>query len=243
MLIINADDYGGSVDATDNILVCYKHRRITSASAMVFMADSERATELSLENNIDVGLHLNFTLRFSGDVKSRTLMEYQTAIAEFLLKNKYSPVLYNPFLRKQFAYVYHAQYEEFVRLFRKAPTHINGHHHMHLCMNLLVDKPFPNRIPVRRNFTFFKGEKNSINRLYRYTVDRFLTRRYVCTDFFFSISPLDRSDRFRRIVELSQSHNVEFMVHPQKQDEYDYLMSDEYLEITRGAKFGTYRAI
>ena len=45
MLIINADDWGRSVAETNAALRCYEEARITSASAMVFMADSERAAE------------------------------------------------------------------------------------------------------------------------------------------------------------------------------------------------------
>jgi predicted glycoside hydrolase/deacetylase ChbG (UPF0249 family) len=38
MLIVTADDYGMSVPATDRILETFTAGRITSASAMVFMA-------------------------------------------------------------------------------------------------------------------------------------------------------------------------------------------------------------
>ena len=65
MLIINADDWGRSVAETDAALRCYKEGRITSVSAMVFMEDSERAAELAKENELDVGLHLNFTDKFT----------------------------------------------------------------------------------------------------------------------------------------------------------------------------------
>jgi predicted glycoside hydrolase/deacetylase ChbG (UPF0249 family) len=235
MLIVNADDFGSNVLATDNILTCYQNGKISSASAMVFMADSERASEMALENNLDVGLHLNFTHKFSGPVKSAKLLEFQTDIANFLLRNKYCQLLYNPFLRKQFDYVYNAQYEEFVRLYGKFPSRIDGHRHMHLCMNLLIDRLIPKGIKIRRNFTFSPSEKNPINRLYRKTVDRFIERRYVCTDHFFSISPVSDHERLRRIVNLAKSFTVELMVHPERPDEFAYLMAAEYLDVTSEA--------
>ena len=231
MLIINADDFGISTGATDNILACYKNGRITTASAMVYMDDSERAAELALESKLDVGLHLNFTHKFNGRGITAKLIEYQTDISDFLLKNKYSLLLYNPFLRRQFDYVYHAQYEEFVRLYDRFPSHIDGHHHMHLNMNMLIDRYIPKGCKVRRNFSFFQGEKNPANRLYRYTVDRFLARRYVYSDFFFSISPVSDQERLSRIMSLAQSSNVELMVHPEKQEELVYLMSEEHLKM------------
>jgi hypothetical protein len=45
------------------------------------------------------------------------------------------------------------------------------------------------------------------------------------------------------IVELSLAHNVELMVHPEKQEEYSYLLSTEYMEIIFNKKTGSYRAL
>ena len=63
------------------------------------------------------------------------------------------------------------------------------------------------------------------------------------TDFFFSIEPMHKSDRLRRIVELSVAHTVELMVHPEKQDEYSYLLSSQYVEMIRGKKIGSFKVI
>ncbi|MBI4684774.1 MAG: ChbG/HpnK family deacetylase [Nitrospirae bacterium] len=235
MLIINADDWGKNRLATNNSLTCFKNGRITSVSAMVFMEDSERSAELALENSIDVGLHLNFTEKFSSHIKP-TLKEYHQHIANFLLKNKYCSLVYNPFLKKQFDYVYKAQYEEFVRLYNRIPTHINGHKHMHLCTNMIIDKPIPKGFKVRRSFSFASGEKSVFNRFYRYIVDKQLTNRYICTDFFFSISPVNNPGRLQRVINISNSSNVELMVHPEKEDEYNCLMSAEYLSMISNVK-------
>ena len=55
MLIITADDYGKTRHATDSILECFSNKRITSASAMVFMEDSGRAASLALKTRLEVG--------------------------------------------------------------------------------------------------------------------------------------------------------------------------------------------
>jgi hypothetical protein len=68
-------------------------------------------------------------------------------------------LLYNPFLRETFASSYRAQVEEFMRLFEKLPSHIDGHHHMHLCANLLLSKSIPAGMRLGRNFSFWPGEK------------------------------------------------------------------------------------
>src|SRR6266513_2908362 len=98
MLIINADDWGRSGAETDAALRCYKGGRITSVSAMVFMEDSERAAELAKENDLDVELHLNFTDKFTANYYPGTLGNYHSKIDRFLRRNKYSQLLYNPFL-------------------------------------------------------------------------------------------------------------------------------------------------
>jgi predicted glycoside hydrolase/deacetylase ChbG (UPF0249 family) len=243
MLIINADDWGRNTTATDNSIVCFKNGRITSVSAMVFMEDSERAAVLALEQGLDAGLHLNFTTKFNQHITSSKLLECQQRITAFLQKNKYHFLLYNPALKGDFHYVFSAQYEEYIRLYHQKPTHIDGHHHMHLCTNILVDKLIPKNSKVRRNFSFTLEEKSVVNRLYRSLVDRWLQRRYQCTDFFFSLEPMHKSDRLRGIVELSLAHNVELMVHPEKQDEYSYLLSTEYMENIRNKKIGSYRSL
>ena len=243
MLIINADDWGRDKPTTDNSMVCFKNGRITSVSAMVFMGDSQRAAELALEHGLDAGLHLNFTTKFDQNIILNKLLECQQRITAFLQKNKYCFLIYNPVLKGSFHYVFSAQYEEYIRLYHKEPTHIDGHHHMHLCTNILVDKLIPKNSKVRRNFSFTSGEKSMANQLYRSLMDRWLQQRYQCTDFFFSIQPIHKSNRLREIVELSLAHNVELMVHPEKQDEYSYLLSTEYMELIRNKKIGSYRAL
>jgi chitin disaccharide deacetylase len=243
MLIVNADDWGRNTTSTDNSMVCFKNGRITSVSAMVFMEDSQRAAALALKHGLDAGLHLNFTTKFNQNITSSKLVECQQRIAAFLQKNRYYFLLYNPVLKTDFRYVFSAQYEEYIRLYHQKPTHIDGHHHMHLCTNVLFQRLIPRGSKVRRNFSFTSKEKGTVNRSYRFLVDRWLQRSYQCTDFFFSIVPMHTSHRLRGIVELSLAHNVELMVHPEKQDECNYLLSTEYMEMIRNKKIGPYKVL
>ena len=105
MLIINADDWGLNRFVTDRILSCHENKRVTSITAMVFIADSERSTEPAFNGGLKIGLHLNFTDRFMGGNRSSRFDQYQHKIALFLLKNKYCLLLYNPFLKREFEYV------------------------------------------------------------------------------------------------------------------------------------------
>jgi predicted glycoside hydrolase/deacetylase ChbG (UPF0249 family) len=228
MLIVNADDLGRSKIATDNAFACYARERITSASAMVFMTDSERAAELALASGIDVGLHVNLSERFTGESVPEELRHSQARICRFLRTNRYALLFYNPFLREQFHNVFRAQYLEFVRLYGRTPSHLDGHQHMHLASNMLVEGIIPHGSNVRRSFSFWPGEKTVVNRLYRAVVDRWLRRRYRLTDYFFALSQNPTLTRLERIIGLAKDSNVELMTHPQVPHEYDFLMSDNY---------------
>jgi len=242
-LIINADDFGRSAAETDAALRCYKRGRVTSVSAMVFMDDSERAAELAKENALNVGLHVNFTEKFAANPCGSTLANYHDKIMRFLRGNKYSQLLYNPFLRTEFVYSYQAQAQEFARIYGKSPSHIDGHHHMHLCANVLLSNTIPVGAKLRRNFSFWPGEKSMLNRTYRWLVDRWLACRYRLTDYFFDLTQCIQGERLDRVAALAKSSSVELMTHPIVNEEEEYLMSDEFKVILQRLSIGGYALV
>ena len=229
MIIINADDWGGSRALTDPVLACFREGRITAVSAMVFMDDSERAADLAKEYSVDSGLHLNFSERFTARNASTQLRESQDRIARFLTRGRYGQLFYNPTLRQEFRYVYQAQFDEFCRLYGDPPSHFDGHRHMHLCSNMLVDALIPAGQRVRRSFSFWPGEKSVFNRAYRFLVDCQLARRYRLTDFFFSLLQCLRAERLGRVLELARIRKVELMTHPAVIEENAFLMSEKWI--------------
>jgi chitin disaccharide deacetylase len=242
VIIINADDFGRSEAETDAALHCFENGRLTSATAMVFMQDSSRAADAANAVGLDVGLHLNLSQAFDVAAPAR-VQECHARIVRFLARSKYASIVYHPGLREQFRYVYHAQVEEFVRLYGRHPSHIDGHQHKHLCTNMLVDAIIPARERVRRSFSFWPGEKSAVNRGYRRVVDSALGRLYRRTDFFFGLQECLEMGRMPRVFELAQSSAVELMTHPLKSAEYRYLMSDTYIEGLRGVATGTYSSL
>ena len=241
MLIITADDYGKTRHATDSILKCFSNKRITSASAMVFMEDSERAASLTLKSSLEVGLHLNFTLPYSACNIPPKLRTHQNRIVSYLTKHKLTQVIYNPFLTDSFNFLFLAQKEKFVHLYGKLPDFINGHHHMHLCANALVSKMIPNGARVRRTFTFDPGEKNSFNLLYRHILDICISKRFISTDCFFSIAPVQNHERLRNIVNRAANETIEIEVHPENAEEIEFLLSDQYQNLVDSVHRGGFR--
>jgi chitin disaccharide deacetylase len=238
MLIINADDLGRTTASTNNCLACYERGRITSASAMVYMKDSRRAAESAVAAGLPTGLHLNLDLPFDG--AGSRLVERHSRIRKYLTRSKWAEIVYNPFIKKDFEYVFMSQFEEYVRLFRAEPQQVDGHHHRHLCANALLDAIFPAGIRIRRHFTFERGEKSGINRLYRKLTDKWLTRRYICTDAFFSIEPWQDEHRLIRILARADSSHVELMVHPERAEQFSYLMGRRFGELIASVPKGTY---
>jgi len=231
-LIINADDWGRDRDNTDRTFQCVSRGTVNAVSAMVFMEDSERAASIATANGVDAGLHLNFTTAFSAkDVPSK-LQAHQGALGKFLLGNRFAQVLYHPGLANSFEYVVSSQLDEFYRTYGEAPKRLDGHHHMHLCSNVLFGRLLPSGTLVRRSFTFQSGEKAWLNRFYRRLVDRTLARRHRMTDCFFSLIPLDPRERLKRIFQFADTLAIEVETHPVNIEEFRFLMGDEVLGLS-----------
>ena len=230
MLIINADDWGLDENNTDRISECVARGTVSSVSAMVLMEDSERGAAIARERVIDAGLHLNFTTSFSARNCSSRLREHQRQLTDYLRSHRFGRVVYRGGLVSSFEYVVSAQMEEYQRLYGQPPCRLDGHHHMHLCANVLLEKLLPAGSVVRRNETFLATEKGLINRLYRRAVDRVLARRHAIVDFFSTLAPVQPASRLQRLISLSRHFIVELETHPVDPDEYRLLTSGEIFE-------------
>jgi hypothetical protein len=227
LLILNADDWGRDRLTTDRTLECTVRGAVSSVSAMVFMEDSERAAALARERRIEAGLHLNFTTAFSASGCPARLLKRQQEIGRHLLRHRLAQVVLHPGLARSFEYVVAAQLDEFRRIYGADPERLDGHHHMHLCENVLFARLLPPGTIVRRNFSFERREKSPWNRLYRQVVDRRLARRHRLVDFFFSLPPLEPSGRLDRIFARARKSVVEVETHPVEPAEYRFLIKGE----------------
>lgn len=223
VLIINADDWGRDREATDRTLACVVRRAVSSVSAMMFMEDSERGAQLALGAGVDAGLHLNLTTPFSATGVPASLLRHHEKVVGYLTRHRLAQVLFHPGLQRSFQYVVSAQLDEFRRLYQKDPDRVDGHHHMHLCANVLLPGLLPKGTIARRNFSFRPGQKSLFNRLYRSGMDSILARRHRLTDFFFSLPPLEPPSRLEQIFSLARRYVVEVETHPINSDEYRFL--------------------
>ncbi len=236
MLIVNADDYGATRQATQHTLIAFNVGAVTSASLMVFMEDTEFAAEQALVSGLDTGIHLNFTAPMTGRKVDPGLVKVQETVSSYLLKNKLSQLLYNPVLTKQFKILYTAQMNEFIRLLKRPPSHIDGHHHMHLCANALFDCTYPHSSWVRRNFTFHPGSKGYMKWAYRKTIDTWLSRKYRITEYFNSIEPVEDKQRLRAYFQIASQCLFELEVHPGREHELAFLIGKDFKKLLGNTK-------
>jgi hypothetical protein len=224
-LIINADDWGLDTHTTDMILECVLHGAVSSVSAMVFMSDSERAADIASERHVDTGLHLNFTTPFTRRTCPTALVERHNQVARFLRRHRFAQVVFHPGLARAFEYVVDAQIDEYRNRYGRDPMRLDGHHHMHLCSNVLFQQLLPPGTVVRRNFSFLSSEKHAWNRTYRRVVDWELKRRHRLVDFLFNLVPFDCPSRLTRIMSLATRSRVELETHPSRPGERAFLLA------------------
>jgi predicted glycoside hydrolase/deacetylase ChbG (UPF0249 family) len=224
VLIVNADDWGRTAGETDAALACFLQRRVTSVTAMTYMADSERAARIAEEHGVPVGLHLNFTEPLTGPAVDSSVLSEHRALREMLNRTPYAALVPNPLLHRRFGAVFESQLQEFIRIYRKPPTHFDGHRHFHLCSNMVLAAPIPRREKVRRTFSFTVAEKGLLNWLYRRALDKWVVARYRTTDYFFALSQRMPDTRFARVAQLSRRATVELMTHPIVAAERDFLL-------------------
>ena len=106
--------------------------------------------------------------------------------------------MFHPGLFSSFEYVVKAQFEEFDRLYATAPQRIDGHHHVHLCANILLAELLSVGEPwSAEDFSFQRGDKNFSSYAYRRAVDRILARRHRLVDLFILFPSADRAGSHR----------------------------------------------
>jgi predicted glycoside hydrolase/deacetylase ChbG (UPF0249 family) len=207
---------------------------------MVFMRDSERAAALAGDSAIEFGLHLNFTEALDGADVPAAVRYHHDRVRRFLRLHKLAPVVFNPGLQRSFRIVVETQREEYERLYQAPPGFYNGHHHMHLCTNVLAGGLMPRYSRIRNTFTFAPGEKKLFNRAYRAVLRRWIEAHYISTDSFFSIAPADDLSRLRSLIQRSHTEVVELETHPDDAAEATLLNGMPFAELLQGVQLGTF---
>lgn len=147
LLIVNADDLGFSRAVSDATMACFDAGGITSATALVWMRDSERAARMAGDRGLPVGLHLNLTV----ELASLSAPPAVRARQRELVKHFGGEGQRNPRALSRAATILlrDAVRDQLDRLRETygEPTHVDGHHHVHIDPEVL--EAIPPELPVR----------------------------------------------------------------------------------------------
>lgn len=128
ILIVNADDFGMSKGQNYGIVESYNNGIVTSTTAMVTSPYALHAAELSQINpGLGVGLHFVLTCgRPLTAMKSlvNEAGELGKWLWEYAEKGMLEPA--------EIAVELNAQFEKFIEVFGKVPTHLDSHHFVHM---------------------------------------------------------------------------------------------------------------
>jgi hypothetical protein len=124
-LIVNADDWGMTRGVSEGILAAHRHGIVSSTTVLV-TADLDRSlVGRLLDSGLGVGLHVNLTLgkpltrgRSLVDDQGRFVRDARHAAARAAAADVRAEV--------------EAQVGKFDKTFRRAPTHLDTHHHVGL---------------------------------------------------------------------------------------------------------------
>jgi predicted glycoside hydrolase/deacetylase ChbG (UPF0249 family) len=243
LLIVNADDWGYDEPTTDAIADCHLAGGLTSTTAMMFMAGSEQAASLAGKHpNLGIGLHLNLFEEYSGESVPPPVRDRQRHLLDRFQHSRLRRWIYDLRIRRQVDKVVADQWERFLELYGREPTHVDGHHHSHMAANVLLSASLPRGIAVR-NALSDTAHANPITKTLRATRRRLVLSRFRSTDYFFSVESvwpgLAGSPPEEKLA-LSQRYSVEVMVHPAYPREFGPLQSREWVETLRRLPTGTF---
>lgn len=236
LLIVTADDYGYSEVVTDATLNAYAGGGISATSAMMFMRDTERAAEAA-PDGLAIGLHLNLSLPYEAASIPAAVSDRQLRMTEMFTSASWqdgSPKLDRK-RRKTLADVVADQTERFQKLFGE-PTHIDGHHHVHLHPRVLDLLPctIPTRprptIPSRLDLPAGRSERS-------------FQRRFVSASAALDLRRLhpDLGGVGLVVLERARTVPLEVFCHPRKDDELEALISPKWKSVLDRLRVGTYQ--
>jgi len=131
-LIINADDFGMTEGVTNGIIDCHRDGVLTSTTLLVNAPFTEYALEEAKKYpDLGVGIHLATTY---GRPLVAGEKSFTDAHGNFKLVTSY-PNRWVDVDPDELYEEWHAQFERFIELAGKLPTHIDSHHHVHLNPN------------------------------------------------------------------------------------------------------------
>jgi predicted glycoside hydrolase/deacetylase ChbG (UPF0249 family) len=250
LLVVNADDWGGSEATTDAILDTFEAGRITSTSGMVYMPDSGRAAELAGRAGLPVGLHINLTEPFPDPSTPTHVRERQRRVAARLGgagrdghpgTARLRKWLYDPAIRADVDQAIADQLERFEALYGRAPTHFDGHNYVDLCPNVFLSRSIPADSAMRNSLDCYPLERSALG-VIRALRQRLRSRRLRSTRYLLHIAQLrlEQTETPDSRLRLARDVPVEVMGHPDDEAELAAFMSPAWERVMGEHRLGSF---
>jgi predicted glycoside hydrolase/deacetylase ChbG (UPF0249 family) len=237
--VVNADDWGADAESTNAISRCFESGAISRTSGMVYMADSERAADIALREELPVGLHVNLTTPFDGRGISSAVRTRHERVTRAFRRSRLRGTrwhfhrrrwLTDPDLLQAVRICIEDQIAGFRELYGRKPSHFDGHHDVHRCPTVLHSGGIPAGAQIRR----YQGRVRLRHGL----------PSYWTTDAFFSIRDFAPwgNTRLNERIDRARWRSLEISCHP-KLGELDYLLSPTWknelagLELVASTRF------
>jgi predicted glycoside hydrolase/deacetylase ChbG (UPF0249 family) len=246
LLIVNADDLGLGTAETDSILDCHARGAITSATAMVWMRDSVRAAHLARAAELPVGLHLNLIEPLTAPGVPAAVAATQARVVARLRSRRAATQLYHPTWTRDFEQCISDQLARFEQLYGRAPTHVDGHQHMHLAFNALFAGALGPIAKCRRPVVWMPTESPRRKRAARALLDQLVRLRFATTDWCMSLRSLHPSlggAGIEQALGRAEQGSLEVMVHPGYYDEHAILTSPEWRALLAPYRLGSFEEL
>jgi chitin disaccharide deacetylase len=245
LLIVNADDWGGFREGTDAIDRCFRIGAVSSTTAMVHMSDSRRAAELALENAWPVGLHLNLTQPFDAADVDASVRERQRRLCVHFdkLRARRWMLSADRRLHELIAEEIRGQIEQFAILYGGEPTHVDSHHHVHVCPDVFLSSALVRGTRMRQTVSAPPVDRRAARMLAGAAKHWVLARRFVTTSRFWAVrelAPGTGTVPIATAAELSRRQSVEIMTHPSFPSELRVLRSGAWAQVIAQAPLGSY---
>lgn len=248
LLIVNADDWGGSEETTGAILDTFEAERVTSTSALVYMADSDRAASVARERELPVGLHLNLTQPFDDGDTPRTVRDRQLRLTERFAgaghDNRPGTAalrrwLYDPVVRSAVERGLADQLERFEVLYGGPPTHFDGHNYVDICPNVFLSRAIPRGSAMRGSLGAYPLVRTTMGRL-RGARQGIRGLRLRCPDHVLHVADLQLGARPDPRLRLARDASVEVISHPDDDRERSALMSPAWKRVLSEYRLGSF---
>ena len=181
-----------------------------------------------------MGLHLNLTFGYNGPGVPVAIRERQARLVVYF-GSRVARNVYDPRMRRVIDAAINDQLVAFHDAFGRPPTHLDGHHHIHLCPTVALSAALSGFTRARVTASGPPAPRLGVRRALAAIDNAILRRRFLTPDRFIEFPAVG-------VVGLGAARNaaVEVMTHPAYDAERRALLAPPWAERPAGFRVGSF---